>query len=176
MPIHSPQKRRDPADPTSTALGYAVAGGRSAPSSPVRTARCRRSSGDGAFLMTCMEILTAASKQSRAWSITSSMRGEPGADRGRRRAIPYKPQALHAARKTQHRGRGGWRRAAAFLPMNDNTAIADVIGKANAIAKRGQACSSSRSGSTIPSAPHSRSAAVKTNFGRFPAERKIAFF
>jgi acetolactate synthase-1/2/3 large subunit len=63
---------------------------------------------------------------------------------------------------------------AAFLPMNDNAAIADVIAKAGAIASGGRPVIvavridySKRTAFTV--------GAVKTNFGRFPLNEKLRF-
>jgi acetolactate synthase-1/2/3 large subunit len=63
---------------------------------------------------------------------------------------------------------------AAFLPMNDNGAVADVIGKANEVARDGRPVIvavkidySKRTAFTL--------GAVKTNFGRFPLNEKLRF-
>jgi acetolactate synthase-1/2/3 large subunit len=63
---------------------------------------------------------------------------------------------------------------AAYLPMNDNPAIAGVIGKANDIAGSGRPVIvgvridySKKTAFTL--------GAVKTNFGRFPLSEKLRF-
>jgi len=63
---------------------------------------------------------------------------------------------------------------AAYLAMNDNAGIADIIGKANAIAGGGRPVIvgiridySKRTAFTA--------GAVKTNFGRFPLGEKLRF-
>jgi acetolactate synthase-1/2/3 large subunit len=63
---------------------------------------------------------------------------------------------------------------AAYLPMNDNTEIAGVVGKANEIAAGGKPVIvgiridySRKTAFTL--------GAMKTNFGRFPLNEKLRF-
>lgn len=63
---------------------------------------------------------------------------------------------------------------AAFLPMNDNSGIAEVIARANEIAREGRPVIvavridySKRTAFTLGT--------VKTNFGRFPLNEKLRF-
>ncbi len=127
--------------------------------------------GDGAFLMTCMEILTAASNNLGV--VYYVFNDGELAQIGQAQAIPYNRKPCKQLGKLNIEG-VALATGAAFLPMNDNTAIADVIGKANAIASGGRPVIvairidySKRTAFTL--------GAVKTNFGRFPLNEKLRF-
>jgi acetolactate synthase-1/2/3 large subunit len=127
--------------------------------------------GDGAFLMTCMEILTAASNNLGV--VYYVFNDGELAQIGQAQAIPYNRKPCTQLGKLNIEG-VALATGAAFLPMNDNAAIADVIAKAGAIASGGRPVIvavridySKRTAFTV--------GAVKTNFGRFPLNEKLRF-
>src|SRR5258707_10370254 len=168
MPIHAPKSVILPTD--FNCMGYAVPAAIGAKlACPDRTVQAIV--GDGAFMMTCMEILTAASNNLGVGYYVFND-GEL-AQIGQAQAIPYNRKPCTQLGKLNIEG-VALATGAAFLPMNDNTAIADVIGKANAIASGGRPVIvairidySKRTAFTL--------GAVKTNFGRFPLNEKLRF-
>jgi len=168
MPIHSPKSVILPTD--FNCMGYAVPAAIGAKlACPDRSVQAIV--GDGAFLMTCMEILTAASNNLGV--VYYVFNDGELAQIGQAQAIPYNRKPCTQLGKLNIEG-VALATGAAFLPMNDNTAIADVIGKANAIASGGRPVIvairidySKRTAFTL--------GAVKTNFGRFPLNEKLRF-
>jgi acetolactate synthase-1/2/3 large subunit len=168
MPIHSPKSVILPTD--FNCMGYAVPAAIGAklacPDRSVQTIV-----GDGAFLMTCMEILTAASNNLGV--VYYVFNDGELAQIGQAQAIPYNRKPCTQLGKLNIEG-VALATGAAFLPMNDNAAIADVIAKAGAIASGGRPVIvavridySKRTAFTV--------GAVKTNFGRFPLNEKLRF-
>ena len=168
MPIHSPKSVILPTD--FNCMGYAVPAAIGAKlACPDRSVQAIV--GDGAFMMTCMEILTAASNDLGV--VYYVFNDGELAQIGQAQAIPYNRKPCTQLGKLNIEG-VALATGAAFLPMNDNTAIADVIGKANAIASGGRPVIvairidySKRTAFTL--------GAVKTNFGRFPLNEKLRF-
>jgi acetolactate synthase-1/2/3 large subunit len=168
MPIHSPKSVILPTD--FNCMGYAVPAAIGAKlACPDRTVQAIV--GDGAFLMTCMEILTAASNSLGV--VYYVFNDGELAQIGQAQAIPYNRKPCTQIGKLNIEG-VALATGAAFLPMNDNGAIADVIGKANEIARDGRPVIvavkidySKRTAFTL--------GAVKTNFGRFPLNEKLRF-
>jgi acetolactate synthase-1/2/3 large subunit len=168
MPIHSPKSVILPTD--FNCMGYAVPAAIGAKlACPGRSVQAIV--GDGAFLMTCMEILTAASNNLGV--VYYVFNDGELAQIGQAQAIPYNRKPCTQLGKLNIEG-VALATGAAFLPMNDNTAIADVIGKASAIASGGRPVIvairidySKRTAFTL--------GAVKTNFGRFPLNEKLRF-
>jgi acetolactate synthase-1/2/3 large subunit len=168
MPIHSPKSVILPTD--FNCMGYAVPAAIGAKlACPDRTVQTIV--GDGAFLMTCMEILTAASNNLGV--VYYVFNDGELAQIGQAQAIPYNRKPCTQLGKLNIEG-VALATGAAFLPMNDNAAIADVIAKANAIASGGRPVIvairidySKRTAFTL--------GAVKTNFGRFPLNEKLRF-
>jgi acetolactate synthase-1/2/3 large subunit len=168
MPIHSPKSVILPTD--FNCMGYAVPAAIGAKlACPDRTVQAIV--GDGAFLMTCMEILTAASNNLGV--VYYVFNDGELAQIGQAQAIPYNRKPCTQIGKLNIEG-VALATGAAFLPMNDNGAIADVIGKANEIARDGRPVIvavkidySKRTAFTL--------GAVKTNFGRFPLNEKLRF-
>jgi acetolactate synthase-1/2/3 large subunit len=168
MPIHSPKSVILPTD--FNCMGYAVPAAIGAKlACPDRSVQAIV--GDGAFLMTCMEILTAASNNLGV--VYYVFNDGELAQIGQAQAIPYNRKPCTQLGKLNIEG-VALATGAAFLPMNDNTAIADVIGKASAIASGGRPVIvairidySKRTAFTL--------GAVKTNFGRFPLNEKLRF-
>jgi acetolactate synthase-1/2/3 large subunit len=168
MPIHSPKSVILPTD--FNCMGYAV------PAAIGAKLACSDRSvqaivGDGAFLMTCMEILTAASNNLGV--VYYVFNDGELAQIGQAQAIPYNRKPCTQLGKLNIEG-VALATGAAFLPMNDNAAIADVIVKAGAIAGEGRPVIvavkidySKRTAFTL--------GAVKTNFGRFPLNEKLRF-
>jgi acetolactate synthase-1/2/3 large subunit len=168
MPIHSPKSVILPTD--FNCMGYAVPAAIGAklacPDRSVQTIV-----GDGAFLMTCMEILTAASNNLGV--VYYVFNDGELAQIGQAQAIPFNRKPCTQLGKLNIEG-VALATGAAFLPMNDNAAIADVIAKAGAIASGGRPVIvavridySKRTAFTL--------GAVKTNFGRFPLNEKLRF-
>ena len=168
MPIHSPKSVILPTD--FNCMGYAVPAAIGAklacPDRSVQTIV-----GDGAFLMTCMEILTAASNDLGV--VYYVFNDGELAQIGQAQAIPFNRKPCTQLGKLNIEG-VALATGAAFLPMNDNAAIADVIAKAGAIASGGRPVIvavridySKRTAFTL--------GAVKTNFGRFPLNEKLRF-
>jgi acetolactate synthase I/II/III large subunit len=92
---------------------------------------------------------------------------------GQAQSIPYNRKTCTEIGKLNIEG-VALATGAAFLPMNDNAAIAGVIGEANAIAGRGRPVIvgvridySKRTAFTVGT--------VKTSFGRFPLSEKLRF-
>jgi acetolactate synthase I/II/III large subunit len=166
MPIHSPKSVILPTD--FNCMGYAVPAAIGAKlACPDRTVQTIV--GDGAFLMTCMEILTAASNNLGV--VYYVFNDGELAQIGQAQAIPYNRKPCTQLGKLNIEG-VALATGAAFLPMNDNAAIADVIAKAGAIAGAGRPVIvavkidySKRTAFTL--------GAVKTNFGRFPLNEKL---
>jgi acetolactate synthase-1/2/3 large subunit len=168
MPIHSPKSVILPTD--FNCMGYAVPAAIGAKlACPDRTVQAIV--GDGAFLMTCMEILTAASNNLGV--VYYVFNDGELAQIGQAQAIPYNRKPCTQIGKLNIEG-VALATGAAFLPMNDNGAVADVIGKANEVARDGRPVIvavkidySKRTAFTL--------GAVKTNFGRFPLNEKLRF-
>lgn len=168
MPIHSPKSVILPTD--FNCMGYAVPAAIGAKlACPDRSVQAVV--GDGAFLMTCMEILTAASNNLGV--VYYVFNDGELAQIGQAQAIPYNRKPCTQLGKLNIEG-VALATGAAFLPMNDNAAIADVIAKASAIAGAGRPVIvavkidySKRTAFTL--------GAVKTNFGRFPLNEKLRF-
>jgi acetolactate synthase I/II/III large subunit len=168
MPIHGPKSVILPTD--FNCMGYAVPAAIGAKlACPNRTVHAIV--GDGAFMMTCMEILTAASNNLGV--VYYVFNDGELAQIGQAQAIPYNRKPCTQIGKLNIEG-VAMATGAAFLPMNDNTAIAAVIGKANALASSGKPVIvgvkidySKRTAFTL--------GAVKTNFGRFPLSEKLRF-
>jgi acetolactate synthase-1/2/3 large subunit len=168
MPIHSPKSVILPTD--FNCMGYAVPAAIGAKlACPDRSVQAIV--GDGAFMMTCMEILTAASNDLGV--VYYVFNDGELAQIGQAQAIPYGRKPCTQIGKLNIEG-VAVATGAAFLPMNDNTAIAGAIAKANEIANGGKPVIvgvkidySKRTAFTL--------GAVKTNFGRFPLNEKLRF-
>jgi acetolactate synthase-1/2/3 large subunit len=168
MPIHAPKSVILPTD--FNCMGYAVPAAIGAKLAfPGRTVQAIV--GDGAFTMTCMEILTAASNG--LGIVYYVFNDGELAQIAQAQSIPYGRKPCTQLGKLNIEG-VALATGAAFLPMNDNTAIADVIARANEIAGRGQPVIvgvhidySKRTAFTLGT--------VKTNFGRFPLNEKLRF-
>jgi acetolactate synthase-1/2/3 large subunit len=127
--------------------------------------------GDGAFMMTCMEILTAASNN--LGIVYYVFNDGELAQIAQAQSIPYGRKPATQLGKLNIEG-VAIATGAAYLPMNDNDSIAGVIGKANEIAAGGRPVIvgvridySKKTAFTL--------GAVKTNFGRFPLNEKLRF-
>ena len=168
MPIHAPKSVILPTD--FNCMGYAVPAAIGAKLAlPERTVQAIV--GDGAFLMTCMEILTAASNNLGV--VYYVFNDGELAQIGQAQQIPYNRKPCTQLGKLNIEG-VALATGAAYLPINDNAGIADVIGKANTIAAGGRPVIvgiridySKRTAFTA--------GAVKTNFGRFPLSEKLRF-
>ena len=168
MPIHAPKSVILPTD--FNCMGYAVPAAIGAKLAlPERTVQAIV--GDGAFLMTCMEILTAASNNLGV--VYYVFNDGELAQIGQAQQIPYNRKPCTQLGKLNIEG-VALATGAAYLAMNDNAGIADIIGKANAIAGGGRPVIvgiridySKRTAFTA--------GAVKTNFGRFPLSEKLRF-
>ncbi len=168
MPIHAPKSVILPTD--FNCMGYAVPAAIGAKLVlPDRSVQAIV--GDGAFMMTCMEILTAASNN--LGIVYYVFNDGELAQIGQAQAIPYGRKPCTQIGKLNIEG-VALATGAAYLPMNDNTAIADAIGKANEIASGGRPVIvgiridySKKTAFTV--------GAVKTNFGRFPLNEKLRF-
>jgi acetolactate synthase I/II/III large subunit len=168
MPIHAPKSVILPTD--FNCMGYAVPaaiGARLA--CPDRTVQAIV--GDGAFMMTCMEILTASSNN--LGIVYYVFNDGELAQIAQAQSIPYGRKPGTTIGKLNIEG-VALATGAAYLPMNDNDAIAGVIGKANEIARTGRPVIvavridySKKTAFTL--------GAVKTNFGRFPLNEKLRF-
>jgi acetolactate synthase I/II/III large subunit len=168
MPIHAPKSVILPTD--FNCMGYAVPAAIGAKlACPDRTVQAIV--GDGAFMMTCMEILTAATNNlGIVYYIFND--GEL-AQIGQAQAIPYGRKPCTQIGKLNIEG-VAIATGAAYLPMNNNEAIEGVISKANEIAAGGRPVIvgvridySKKTAFTL--------GAVKTNFGRFPMNEKLRF-
>jgi acetolactate synthase-1/2/3 large subunit len=168
MPIHAPKSVILPTD--FNCMGYAVPAAIGAKLAlPERTVQAIV--GDGAFMMTCMEILTAASNNLGV--VYYVFNDGELAQIGQAQAIPYNRKPCTQIGKLNIEG-VALATGAAYLPMNDNAGIADIITKANAIAAGGRPVIvgvridySKRTAFTAGT--------VKTNFGRFPLNEKLRF-
>ena len=127
--------------------------------------------GDGAFMMTCMEILTAATNNLGV--VYYVFNDGELAQIGQAQAIPYDRKPCTQIGKLNIEG-VALATGAAYLPMNDNAGIAGVIGKANAIAAGGRPVDRRRSDRLFQATAFT-AGAVKTNFGRFPLNEKLRF-
>lgn len=168
MPIHAPKSVILPTD--FNCMGYAV------PAAIGAKLACPHRSvqaivGDGAFMMTCMEILTAATNNLGV--VYYVFNDGELAQIGQAQAIPYGRKPCTQLGKLNIEG-VAIATGAAYLPMNDNSEIAGAIGKANEIAAGGKPVIvgvridySRKTAFTL--------GAVKTNFGRFPLNEKLRF-
>jgi acetolactate synthase-1/2/3 large subunit len=168
MPIHAPKSVILPTD--FNCMGYAVPAAIGAKLAfPDRSVQAIV--GDGAFMMTCMEIVTAASN---ALGIIYYVFNDGElAQIGQAQALPYARKPCTTLGRLNIEG-VAMATGAAYLPMNDNDAIAGVIAKANDIAGEG------RPVIVDVRIDYSRKTAftlgtVKTNFGRFPLNEKLRF-
>jgi acetolactate synthase I/II/III large subunit len=168
MPIHAPKSVILPTD--FNCMGYAVPAAIGAKlACPDRTVQAIV--GDGAFMMTCMEILTAATNS--LGIVYYVFNDGELAQIGQAQAIPYGRKPCTQLGKLNIEG-VAIATGAAYLPMNDNNAVADVISQANEIASGGRPVIvgvridySKKTAFTL--------GAVKTNFGRFPLNEKLRF-
>jgi acetolactate synthase-1/2/3 large subunit len=168
LPIHAPKSVILPTD--FNCMGYAVPAAIGAKlACPERAVQAIV--GDGAFMMTCMEIVTAASNDLGV--VYYVFNDGELAQIGQAQAIPYGRKPCTQIGKLNIEG-VALATGAAYLPMNDNSEIAGVIGKANEIAHGGRPVIvavkidySKRTAFTTGT--------VKTNFGRFPLNEKLRF-
>jgi acetolactate synthase-1/2/3 large subunit len=168
MPIHSPKSVILPTD--FNCMGYAVPAAIGAKLAfPGRTVQAIV--GDGAFTMTCMEILTAASNG--LGIVYYVFNDGELAQIAQAQSIPYGRKPCTQLGKLNIEG-VALATGAAFLPMNDNAEIDGVIARANEIAGGGQPVIvavridySKKTAFTLGT--------VKTNFGRFPLNEKLRF-
>jgi acetolactate synthase I/II/III large subunit len=168
MPIHAPKSVILPTD--FNCMGYAVPAAIGAKLAwPDRSVQAIV--GDGAFLMTCMEILTATSNNLGV--VYYVFNDGELAQIAQAQEIPYNRKPATTIGNLNIEG-VALATGAAYLPMNDNADIAGVIGEANRIAAGGRPVIvavridySKRTAFT--------SGAVKTNFSRFPLNEKLRF-
>jgi acetolactate synthase-1/2/3 large subunit len=168
MPIHAPKSVILPTD--FNCMGYAVPAAIGAKlACPDRTVQTIV--GDGAFMMTCMEILTATSNN--LGIVYYVFNDGELAQIAQAQSIPYGRKPGTTIGKLNIEG-VALATGAAYLPMNDNADIAGVISKANEIAGTGRPVIvavridySKKTAFTL--------GAVKTNFGRFPLNEKLRF-
>jgi len=168
MPIHAPKSVILPTD--FNCMGYAVPAAIGAKlACPDRTVQAIV--GDGAFMMTCMEILTAATNNLGV--VYYVFNDGELAQIGQAQAIPYGRRPCTQIGRLNIEG-VALATGAAYLPMNDNAEIAGVISKANEIAAGRRPAIvgiridySKKTAFTL--------GAVKTNFGRFPLSEKLRF-
>jgi acetolactate synthase-1/2/3 large subunit len=127
--------------------------------------------GDGAFTMTCMEILTAASN---GLGVVYYVFND-----GELAQIAQAQQILYGRKPCTQLGKlniegVALATGAAFVAMNDNAGISEAITRANEIASGG------RPVIVVVKIDYSKKTAftlgtVKTNFGRFPLIEKLRF-
>jgi len=168
MPIHAPKSVILPTD--FNCMGYAVPAAIGAKlACPDRTVQAIV--GDGAFMMTCMEILTAATNNLGV--VYYVFNDGELAQIGQAQAIPYGRKPCTQIGKLNIEG-VALATGAAYLPMNDNDAISGVIKAASEIAAGGRPVIvgvridySKKTAFTL--------GVVKTNFGRFPLNEKLRF-
>jgi acetolactate synthase-1/2/3 large subunit len=168
MPIHAPKSVILPTD--FNCMGYAVPAAIGAKlACPDRSVQAIV--GDGAFMMTCMEILTAATNN--LGIVYYVFNDGELAQIAQAQSIPYGRKPATQIGKLNIEG-VAIATGAAYLPMNDNGEIAGVVGKANEIAAGGRPVIvgiridySKKTAFTL--------GAVKTNFGRFPLNEKLRF-
>ncbi len=168
MPIHAPKSVILPTD--FNCMGYAVPAAIGAKLAfPDRSVQAIV--GDGAFMMTCMEIVTAASN---ALGVVYYVFNDGElAQIGQAQAIPYGRKPCTTIGKLNIEG-VALATGAAYVPMNDNSEIAGAIAKAQETANAGRPVIvavridySKRTAFTL--------GAVKTNFARFPLNEKLRF-
>jgi acetolactate synthase-1/2/3 large subunit len=168
MPIHAPKSVILPTD--FNCMGYAVPAAIGAKLAlPDRTVQAIV--GDGAFMMTCMEILTAASNNLGV--VYYVFNDGELAQIAQAQSIPYGRKPATTIGKLNIEG-VALATGAAFVAMNDNSEIAEAISKARSIAATG------RPVIVAVKIDYSRKTAftlgaVKTNFGRFPLNEKLRF-
>ena len=168
MPIHAAKSVILPTD--FNCMGYAVPAAIGAKLAfPNRSVQAIV--GDGAFMMTCMEILTASSNG--LGIVYYVFNDGELAQIAQAQSIPYGRKPCSQLGKLNLEG-VALATGAAFLPMADNAAIPDVIAGANEIASQGRPVIvgvridySKRTAFTLGT--------VKTNFGRFPLNEKLRF-
>jgi acetolactate synthase-1/2/3 large subunit len=168
MPIHAPKSVILPTD--FNCMGYAVPAAIGAKLAlPGRSVQAIV--GDGAFMMTCMEILTASSNNLGV--VYYVFNDGELAQIAQAQAIPYGRKPATTIGKLNIEG-VALATGAAYLAMNDNAGIAEVIGEANSIAAGGRPVIvairidySKKTAFTL--------GAVKTNFSRFPLNEKLRF-
>src|SRR5215472_1123662 len=168
MPIHAPKSVILPTD--FNCMGYAVPAAIGAKlACPDRSVQAIV--GDGAFMMTCMEILTASSNN--LGIVYYVFNDGELAQIAQAQSLPYGRKPGTTIGKLNIEG-VALATGAAYLPMNDNAGIAGVISKANEIAASGKPVIvdvridySRKTAFTL--------GAVKTNFGRFPLNEKLRF-
>ncbi len=168
MPIHAPKSVILPTD--FNCMGYAVPAAIGAKLAfPDRSVQAIV--GDGAFMMTCMEIVTAASN---ALGVVYYVFNDGElAQIGQAQAIPYGRKPCTTIGKLNIEG-VALATGAAYVAMNDNSEIAGAIAKAQETANAGRPVIvavridySKRTAFTL--------GAVKTNFARFPLNEKLRF-
>jgi acetolactate synthase I/II/III large subunit len=168
MPIHAPKSVILPTD--FNCMGYAVPAAIGAKlACPDRSVQAIV--GDGAFTMTCMEILTAASNGLGV--VYYVFNDGELAQIAQAQAIPYGRKPCTTLSKLNIEG-VALATGAAYVAMNDNAGIAAAISAANEIAAGGRPVIvavridySKRTAFTLGT--------VKTNFGRFPLNEKLRF-
>jgi len=168
MPIHAPKSVILPTD--FNCMGYAVPAAIGAKLAfPDRSVQAIV--GDGAFIMTCMEILTAASNGLGV--VYYVFNDGELAQIAQAQQIPYGRKPCTQLGKLNIEG-VAMATGAAYVPMNDNADIANAIAKANEIASTGRPVIvavkidySKKTAFTVGT--------VKTNFGRFPLNEKLRF-
>ena len=168
MPIHSPKSVILPTD--FNCMGYAVPAAIGAklahPDRVVQTIV-----GDGAFLMTCMEILTAATNDLGV--IYYVFNDGELAQIAQAQKIPYNRKPCSRLGKLNLEG-VALATGAAYLPMPDNTSIADVIRKAGEIS-RGRLPVIVDVRIDYSKRTAFTEGTMKTNFRRFPFNEKLRF-
>jgi acetolactate synthase I/II/III large subunit len=168
MPIHAPKSVILPTD--FNCMGYAVPAAIGAKLAwPDRSVQAIV--GDGAFTMTCMEILTAAANGLGV--VYYVFNDGELAQIAQAQAIPYGRKPCTQLGKLNIEG-VAIATGAAYVPMNANADIAGAIKKANEIAGSG------RPVIVAVKIDYSKKTAftlgtVKTNFGRFPLNEKLRF-
>lgn len=168
MPIHAPKSVILPTD--FNCMGYAVPAAIGAKLAlPDRAVQAIV--GDGAFIMTCMEILTASSNNLGV--IYYVFNDGELAQIGQAQAIPYGRKSCTTIGELNIEG-VALATGAAYVPMNDNEQITGAIAKAMEIASGGRPVIvavridySKRTAFTL--------GAMKTSFGRFPLNEKLRF-
>jgi acetolactate synthase I/II/III large subunit len=168
MPIHAPKSVILPTD--FNCMGYAVPAAIGAKLAfPDRSVQAIV--GDGAFTMTCMEILTAAANGLGV--VYYVFNDGELAQIAQAQQIPYGRKPCTQLGKLNIEG-VAIATGAAYVPMNDNADIADAIAKANEIAGSGRPVIvavkidySKKTAFTVGT--------VKTNFSRFPLNEKLRF-
>ncbi|MBV8700387.1 MAG: thiamine pyrophosphate-binding protein, partial [Bradyrhizobium sp.] len=132
MTIHAPKSVILPTD--FNCMGYAVPAAIGAKlACPDRSVQAIV--GDGAFMMTCMEILTATSNNLGV--VYYVFNDGELAQIAQAQQIPYNRKPATTIGRLNIEG-VALATGAAYLPMNDNAAIASVIEEANAIAAGGR--------------------------------------